>query len=83
MKQIPTAVGLWYKMNTQADMVDGPGWWAGDGGQVVTIVQCDGPDINILARHPSDNCRGRSRPAPPSTSTTPAVLPLSAVTQPR
>ena len=27
MKQISTAVGLWYKMNTQADMVDGPGWW--------------------------------------------------------
>ena len=39
MKQISTAVGLWYKMNTQADMAGGPGWWAGDGAQVVTIAQ--------------------------------------------
>ena len=35
-------MGLWYEMNTQADMSAGPGWWAGEGAQVVTIVRCDG-----------------------------------------
>ena len=81
MKQISTAVGLWYKMNTQADMVDGPGWWAGDGAQVVTIVQCDGPDINILAAiHQTTVGGGAGLPRPPPP---PAALPLSAVPQPR
>ena len=41
MKQISTAVGVWYEMNTQADIAAGPGWRAGEGGQVVTIVRCD------------------------------------------
>ena len=25
----------------EADMAAGPGWWAGEGAQVVTIVRCD------------------------------------------
>ena len=44
MKQISTAVGLWYEMNSEhpsGHVAAGPGWWAGEGAQVVTIVRCD------------------------------------------
>ena len=57
-------------------LAGGPGWWAGDGGQVVTIVQCDGPDINILAAiHQTTVGGGAGLPRPPPP---PAALPLSA-----
>ena len=42
MKQISTAVG--HEMNSEhpsGHAAAGPGWWAGEGAQVVTIVRCD------------------------------------------